>query len=91
MPPKDPMVRKLRSQTAAHASWANTLDRPARTAAARAKRAAKYEERAREMHPNATETQIAQVAEHLMKAEMTAMSLKAAMARKQKAAERAAV
>lgn len=90
MPPKDPMVRKLRSQTAAHASWANTLDRSARTAKAREARAARYEEQAREKHPNATDEQIAAAAEQLMKAEMYAMSLKAVMARKRKAAARAA-
>lgn len=90
MSPKDPKVRELRARLGAHASWANTPDRQARTAPARAARAAKYEQRAREMHPDATDQQIAQVAEHLMKAEMTAMSLKAAQARKRKAAARAA-
>lgn len=90
MSPKDPKVRELRARLGAHASWARTADRQARTAPARAARAAKYEQRAREMHPDATDEQIARVAEHLMKAEMTAMSLKAAQARKQKAAARVA-
>ena len=40
-----PEQRRLRSQLAAEASWANTTDRAARTANARAARMTKYEQR----------------------------------------------
>jgi hypothetical protein len=42
MPAKSPQDRSLIGRIAAHESWANTPDRPARTAPARAALAAKF-------------------------------------------------
>jgi hypothetical protein len=72
----------IRASIAASESWAQTTDRAARTAPARAARRAKYLERARELQgPDATDQQIEQAAEHLYRADMARMSLKAAKAR----------
>lgn len=76
--------RRLRAQLGAEASWANTADRSARTAPGLRAAEARFEKKAREMHPDATEQQIAKVAEHLRKAALHAMSLKAASARRRK-------
>jgi hypothetical protein len=73
---------KIRAQIAADESWARTTDRAARTAAARAARWAKYLEQARELQgPDATEQAVEQAAEHLYRADLARMSLKAAKAR----------
>lgn len=78
--------RKLRAQLGAHTSWANTLDRTKRTAAGSRAAEARFEKQAREMHPDATDEQIAQVAESLRKAHFKRMGLKSAAARARKAA-----
>jgi hypothetical protein len=82
----DTEARKLRAQLGAHAMWANTLDPASRTAKARSAANGKFEQQAREMHPDATDEQIARVAEHLKKAHFKAMGLKSAMARRAKSA-----
>ncbi|MGA5489610.1 hypothetical protein ACPCK1_17860 [Streptomyces pseudogriseolus] len=66
-------------------SWAKTPDRSARTAAARkASHHTRFLDKAREMHPEATETQIEQIAESLRKAHYSALALKSAAARRAK-------
>lgn len=66
-------------------SWANTTDRSARTAAARkASHHTRFVEKARKMHPNATEAQIAAVAESLRKAHYQELARKSAAARRLK-------
>ncbi|MFH8792266.1 hypothetical protein [Streptomyces sp. NPDC017941] len=81
----DPQDRSLRARLAAHTSWANTPDPASRTAKARAAAFDRFERRAREMHPDATEDQIAVAAAHLKKAHYTAMALASARARRAKA------
>ncbi|WP_432124014.1 hypothetical protein [Streptomyces sp. C10-9-1] len=81
----DPEARSLRARLGAHASWANTLDPTSRTAKARAAANGRFERQAREKHPDATDEQIARVAEHLRKAHYSAMGLKSVMSRKAKA------
>lgn len=90
MSSKDPQVLRLRAQIAAETSWANTLDPVGRTAPARAAADRRFVERAREMHPTATEEQIVRVAEHLRKAHMRSISLKAVAARAAKRQAKAA-
>jgi hypothetical protein len=80
----DPEVRTMRARLGAHASWANTLDPASRTAKARAAANGRFEKQARELHPDATDEQIARVAEHLRKKHFTAMGLKSAKARAKK-------
>ena len=82
-----PAERKLRAQIAVQTSWANTSNRSARTAPARDASAARFEKQARELHPNASDTQIRQAAAALAKAHMARMTLKSAQTR---AAKRAA-
>lgn len=81
-----PEERSLRARLAAHASHANNPDSKARTAPARAAASNRYEAKAREMHPDATDEEIARVAEHLLKAHMTQMALNSAQARRRKSA-----
>jgi hypothetical protein len=77
-----PEQTRNRASVAAHESWANTRDRAARTAPARAARWAKYLERARELQGrDATPEAVEKAAEHLYRADMARMSLKAAKAR----------
>jgi hypothetical protein len=80
----DPQDRTLRARLAAHSSWANTLDPASRTAKARAAANARFERKAREKHPNATDEQIARIAEHLRKAHFAALALASAKARRAK-------
>lgn len=82
----DPQDRSLRARLAAHTSWANTLDPASRTAKARAAANGRFEKQAREKHPNATDEQIARVAEHLKSAHFSRLALQAAAARRAKAA-----
>jgi hypothetical protein len=86
----DPQDRSLRARLAVHTSWANTLDPQSRTAKARAAAAGRFEKQAREMHPDATDEQIARVAEHLRKAHAQRMALASAKARRAKAAAKPA-
>ncbi|MFH9014011.1 hypothetical protein ACH4C6_21850 [Streptomyces sp. NPDC017943] len=82
----DPQDRTLRARLAVHTSWANTLDPKSRTAKARAAAAGRFEKKARELHPDASDEQIARVAAHLKKAHYAAMALASAKARRAKAA-----
>jgi hypothetical protein len=90
-----PEQRSLRASLAAHESWARTTDRQARTSKAREGRWQKYVARAREIHAghDVTEEFIAEVAEHLRKADMRRMALKSAKSRRARtlAAKRTAV
>lgn len=81
----DPQDRSLRASLAAHTSWANTLDPATRTAKARAAANGRFEKQARELHPGATDEQIARVAEHLKSAHFSRLALAAAAARRRKA------
>lgn len=74
--------RKLRAQLGAEVSWANTADRTARTAPGSRAAEARFEKEARERHPEASEEQIAQVAEHLRKAHFRRMGLASAKKRR---------
>lgn len=74
--------RKLRAQLGAEISWANTTDRTARTAPGSRAAEARFEKEARERHPEASEEQIALVAEHLRKAHFRRMGLASATKRR---------
>ena len=74
--------RRLRAQLGAEISWANTADRTARTAPGSRAAEARFEKQARELHPEASEEQIAQVAEHLRKAHFRRMGLASATKRR---------
>ncbi|MFF3190503.1 hypothetical protein [Streptomyces misionensis] len=77
--------RSMQMRLASHQSWANTRDRSARTAAARrASHHTRFIAKARELHPDATEAEIAKVAESLRKAHYTALALRSAAARRAK-------
>lgn len=67
--------RKLIAQLGAHESWANTVDRTARTAPARAARDQKFLDEAGGDPVRA---------QHLRKAHFTRMALKSAQARKRR-------
>jgi hypothetical protein len=82
----DAQDRSLRARLAAHTSWANTLDPQSRTAKARAAANDRFEKQARELHPDATDEQIARVAAHLKSAHAQRMALASAKARRAKAA-----
>lgn len=82
----DPTERSLRASLAAHTSWANTLDPASRTAKARAAANGRFEKQARELHPDATEEQIARAAQHLRSAHFSRLALQAAVARRANAA-----
>ncbi|MCP3817790.1 hypothetical protein NLX86_06470 [Streptomyces sp. A3M-1-3] len=79
----DTSERSMRMRLAAHKSWSSTPDRASRTAAARrASHHTRFVEKAREMHPDASEAQIAKAAESLRKAHYTELALKSAQARR---------
>lgn len=80
-----PEERRLRAKLGAETSWANTVDRTARTAPGSRAAEARFVTQAREMHPDATDQQIAKVAENLRRAHFTRLSLAAATARRRKA------
>ncbi|MGW5333611.1 hypothetical protein [Streptomyces bauhiniae] len=80
----NPQDRTLRASLAAHSSWANTLDPTSRTAKARAAANGRFERQARELHPNATDDQIARVAGHLRSAHFKRLALASAKARRAK-------
>lgn len=86
----DPAVRTLRARLGAHVMWANTPDRQSRTAKARAAAAGRFERQARELHPTATDEQIAAVADQLKRAHYTRMQLASAKSRAKKAGKPAA-
>ena len=69
------MDRSTAARIAAHTSWANTLDRTARTEAARTGLLAKFEREARErLGPDATDRQVADAAESGRRAHYARMS-----------------
>lgn len=76
-----PAERKLAAQIAAHESWANTPDRSARTAKARAALMAKFEQQA---DPEGKLLPAERVlrAEHLRKAHFKRLALASAKARR---------
>ena len=78
-----PSERVLRSQIAAHESWARTEDRPARTAKARKAMLDKFE---RQVDPDGTLTpaERAQRAEHARKAHFKRLALKSVQARRRR-------
>lgn len=82
----DPQDRSLRASLASHTSWANTLDPASRTAKARAVANGRFEQQARELHPDATDEQIDRVAAHLRSAHFSRLALQAAAARRAKSA-----
>lgn len=83
--------RSMRMRIASYKSWANTADRPARTAAARkASHHDRFIKQAREMHPDATDAQVAQVAEALKKAYYTELAARSAATRRIKSQMKAA-
>lgn len=77
-----PEERKLRAQLGAEVSWANTLDRTARTAPGSRAADARFEKQARDMYPDASDEQIAKTAEHLRKAHFRRMGLASATKRR---------
>jgi hypothetical protein len=81
--PLDTNERSMRMRIASYHSWAQTKDRSARTAAAR-KRShhTRFIEKARELHPDGTEEQIAAAAEALKSAHYRELALKSAQSRR---------
>lgn len=84
-----PEERTLRAKLGAYTSWANTEDRAARTAKARATFEQGFTDRARAKHPNGSDELIAQVAASLRAAHFAGIQLKSATARRKRAAARA--
>ncbi len=82
--PLTPVERSLRSQIAAHESWAKTEDRAARTANARKAMLDKFE---REVDPDGTlaPAERGRRAEHARKAHFKRLALKSAQARRRRA------
>lgn len=74
--------RTLRARLAAHESWANTEDRPARTAAARQALEDRWIEEARRRFGYTDPDKLTQAAEHLKKAHYVRLALKSARARR---------
>ena len=79
-----PAERKLRASIAAHESWAKTDDRPARTAAARAGLAAKFEHQVDPEH-KLEPAERARRAESARKAHFARLALASAKARRERA------
>lgn len=77
-------LRSLRSQIAAHESWARTSDRSARTANARRAMLEKFEQQVDPDHKLAP-AERALRAEHARKAHFKRMALKSAQARRRRA------
>jgi hypothetical protein len=74
------------SRIAAHASWARTADRGARTAPARAGLDAKFAREAREiLGPDASDRQVADAAESARKAFYLSMAARSAASRRRSA------
>lgn len=84
-----PEEKQARAKLGAHTSWARTPDPTARTAKARKAAAARFEKKAREMHPGASEEHIARVAKHLEKAHYARMGLASGQKRRAKAKAKA--
>lgn len=87
----DTNERSMRMRIAAHLSWAQTPDRSARTQAARQQsHHGRFIAKARELHPDGTEKQIAAAAEALKKAHYQELALRSAQSRRIRRAEREA-
>lgn len=86
--PMPPSERVLRSQIAAHESWARTEDRTARTANARKAMLDKFEQ---EVDPDGTlaPAERAKRAEHARKAHFKRLALKSAQARRRRGGDAA--
>lgn len=83
--------RSMQMRLAAHKSWSNTPDRKSRTEAARkASHHTRFLTAARNLHPDATDEQIVQVAESLRSAHYTELAFKSAQARRIKSAAKKA-
>lgn len=82
--PLTPAEKSLRSQVAAHESWARTSDRAARTANARKAMLDKFE---RQVDPDGKlpPAERAKRAEHARKAHYKRLALKSAQARRRRA------
>lgn len=81
----------MQMRIASYKSWANTKDRSARTAAARqASHHDRFIRQAREMHPDATEEQVAAAAEALKSAHYQELALRSAATRRIKSEMKAA-
>ncbi|QCY47526.1 hypothetical protein GcLGCM259_1808 [Glutamicibacter creatinolyticus] len=78
-----PTERRIAAQIAAHESWANTTDRSARTAKARAALMAKFEQEA-DPEGKLLPAERAKRAEHLRKAHFKRLALASAKARRNK-------
>ncbi len=78
----DPTERSLRSRLAAHISWANTADRPARSKAARKASESRFLRDARKLHPTGTSKQIEDAAQSLRKGHFARLALLSAQARR---------
>jgi hypothetical protein len=75
--------RAMRARIASYHSWAKTKDRPARTAAARkASHETRFLNQARELHPDASDEQIAQAADALKKAYYSDLAKRSAISRR---------
>ncbi|MGA5472570.1 hypothetical protein ACPCUK_27825 [Streptomyces arboris] len=75
--------QSMRMRLAAHKSWSTTTDRSARTEAARrASHHTRFLNKARELHPQATDAQIEAAASSLRKAHYTELALKSAQSRR---------
>lgn len=79
MTPED---RSLRARLAAHTSWAKTADPSERTAKARAAADGRFEQQARELHPDASPERIAAVVKSLKSAHFARLALKSNQARR---------
>lgn len=84
MPELTPELRTLRSQIAAHESWARTADRAARTANARKALLDKFE-RLVDPDGSLSPAERAKRAEHARKAHFKRLALKSAQARRRRA------
>lgn len=83
----DTSERSMQMRFASHISWARTEDRSARTEAARkASHHTRFIQKAREMHPDASDAVIEATAESLKKAHYQQMALRSAQARRAKSA-----
>lgn len=83
--------QSMQKSVAAHLSWANTTDRAARTRAAReSSHYTRFEKKAREMHPNASESEIEAVAKSLRSAHFKELARRSALSRRLKGAAKKA-
>jgi hypothetical protein len=71
----DAAQRSDRARLGAHAMWAKTADRAARTEPGRSGLLAKFEREAREMHPDADDRTIALAVESLKQAHCARMRM----------------